>query len=541
MTVRFYAPTFQVRISGVTLSAEVSNQVISLQVDNNLDLADMFTLVLRNADNRLIDSALFDLGKTVEVHVGYGDQLTPMMLGEISAIEPSFPESGTPTLRISGYDLSHRLRNGQAERQFQYVPDSVIAAAIAAEAGLIPIVDPSPIFHRKKITQTGSDMAFLKDRARANFFDVYVHWDKLYFQFPRPQTEAVVLEWGKNLGSFSPRLSGAGLAGMQIVRGYNEELAQTIVAFAMAPDLDLDNLLERLGSSARDLLLSLGRNVVRNQPVESPVDAVVLAKSILQDILEGLYEGSGSCVGLPELRAGQMIEVRGVGKRFSGMYRLRKVTHTLDDNGYRSRFEVTQRGGTVLLSLLRKSIAEKPSPNSRERFYGVAVARVEANHVDPTEGPPLARVKLSYPWLSDQVESGWARCAAPMAGDGTGLFLLPEIGDEVLVAFEHGDLAKPIVLSSLWNGKHLPPVSNLSGKNYVRLLKTAAGHEIRFDDTPGGGLLSIKDMAGSEIVMKADGSVSISAATSLTLKAATTISLEAVNVNVKVSSSMNVS
>ena len=244
---------------------------------------------------------------------------------------------------------------------------------------------------------------------------------------------------------------------------------------------------------------------------------------------------------LPELKAGQMIEVRGIGRRFSGMYRLRKVTHSIGDSGYRTSFEVTQRGGAVLLSLLRKSISERPSPNSREHFYGVAVAKVEANHVDPTEGPPLARVKVSYPWLSDKVESGWARCASPMAGDGTGLFLLPEIGDEVLVAFEHGDLAKPIVLSALWNGKHLPPANNVTGKNYVRLLKTAAGHEIRLDDTPGKGMLSLKDMAGSEIVLKADGSVAITAMTSLTLKAATTITLDAASVNVKVTSSMNIS
>jgi uncharacterized protein involved in type VI secretion and phage assembly len=309
----------------------------------------------------------------------------------------------------------------------------------------------------------------------------------------------------------------------------------------MAPDLGLDNLLERLGSSARDMLLSLGRNVVRDQSIESPIDAALLAKAILQDILEGLYEGSGSCVGIPELRAGQMIEVRGVGKRFSGMYRLRKVTHNIGDNGYRTSFEVTQRGGSVLLSLLRKSISERQSPTGRERFYGVAVAKVEANHVDPTEGPPLARVKVSYPWLSDKVESGWARCATPMAGSGTGLFLLPEVGDEVLVAFEHGDLAKPIVLSALWNGKRLPPAANTTGKNYVRLLKTAAGHEILLDDTPGAGKLSLKDMAGSEIVLSADGSVAITAVTSMKLKAATTIDIEAASVNVKVSSSMNVS
>jgi hypothetical protein len=522
------------------MSADVASQVLSLQYDNNLDLADMFTIVLNNEHNRLTDSALFDLGKTVEIHMGYGNELKPMMLGEITSIEPSFPENGPPTLRIAGYDKSHRLRNNQADRQWQYVPDSVIAAQIAAESLLIPVVDPSPIFHRKKITQSGTDMSFLKDRARANFFDVFVHWDKLYFQFPRPQTEAVVLEWGKNLNSYSPRLSTAGMAGLQTIRGYNEELAQTIVAFSMAVDLNLANIIEKLGSSARELLLSLGRNVVRNEPVESPIDAALVAKSILQDILDGLYEGSGACVGLPQLRAGAMIEIRGVGKRFSGMYRLRKVTHTIDDNGYRTAFEVSQRGGTALLPLLRKSLQERPSPNQRERFYGVAVAKVEANHVDPTEGPPMARVKVSFPWLSDKVESGFARCSAPSAGDGTGIYFLPDTGDEVLVAFEHGDLGKPVIIGSLWNGKRLPPESNVDGMNRIRVIKTKK-HSITLDDTEGMEKVQIKDKAGSEVTLGPNGKVSITAFSDLALKATGNITLDANAVNVTVKTSMNVS
>lgn len=538
-----YAPAFDVRISGLTLSADVSDQVVSLTYDNNLDLADMFTLILRNTDNTLLDSAVFDLGRTVEIHMGYGDRLEPMMLGEITAIEPTFPENGAPTIRVSGYDRSYRMRTGQGDRQFQWVPDSVIAAQIAAEAGLIPVVDPSPIFHRKKITQSGSDMAFLKDRARANFFDVYVRWDKLYFQFPRPQTEAPVLEWGHNLSSYSPRISAAGMTGMQVVRGYSEELAQSIVALAMSPalpDFDAENLLERLGTAATDLLLSFGRSVLRTHAVESPVDATVLAQSLLKDLLEGLYEGSGSCVGLPQLRAGSMIEVRGVGRRFSGTYRLRRVTHTIGDGGYRTAFEVTQRSGTVLLSLLRRTLQEGPSPNTREPFYGVAVAKVEANQLDPTDGPPMAKVKVSFPWLSDKVESGWARCASPMTGRDAGLYLLPSVGDEVLVAFEHGDLSRPVIIGGLWNGPHPPPAANVDGNNAIRMLKTPGGHKVTFDDTPGAGKVSITAMGGSEIVLKGDGSVSITAATTLALKSTGILSIDAGAVDVKVKTTMNV-
>ncbi len=540
MSESYYAPNFEIRISGLTLAADITNQVIGVTYDNNLDMADMFAVVMRNADNRLLDSALFDLGKTVEIHMGYGHDLRPMMLGDITSIEPSFPENGAPALKIGGYDKSYKLRHNQPDRApYQYIPDSAIAARIAAEAGLIPVVDPSPIFHRKKITQTGSDMAFLKDRARANFFEVFVNWDKLYFRFPRPQTEAYVLEWGKNLSSFSPRISSAGQAGLQVIRGYNEELAETIVAFAMAMDFNPENIIEKLGSSALDLLLSLGRRVIRDKPLESPVDATVLAKSILQEILEGLYEGSGSCIGIPELQAGKQIMIRGVGKRFSGAYRLRKVTHTIDDGGYRTSFEVTQRSGASLLQLLRKSLNESPSPNEREKFYGVAVGKVTKN-VDSEEGVPLGRVQVTFPWLSDTVQSGWARCAAPMAGPDVGMFFLPEVGDEVLVSFEHGDLSRPVVLGGLWNSKQRPPVAHTDGLNSIRMVKTKS-HTITLDDTEGAENIVINDKGGSEITMKADGSVTISAKKDMTLTAKGTITLDANKVAVTVKTTMDVS
>lgn len=534
----FYAPRFDIRIAGLTLAADVTAQVLRVSCDNNLDVADMFTVVLRNADNRLLDSALFDLGKTVEIHMGYGNDLHPIMLGEIASIEPSFPESGPPTVKITGYDKSYKMRHNQPDRPaFRYVTDSVIAAQIALENGLIPVVDPSPIFHRHALAQTGSDMGFLSARAEANFFDVYVYWDKLYFQFPRPQTEAIVLEWGKNLSNFEPRISSASLAGLQVIRGYNEELAETIVAFAVAADLNVDNIVEKLGSSALELLLSMGRRLVKDKKVSTPLDAALLAKSILRNILEGLYEGTGSCIGIPALRAGKFVGIRGVGKRFSGKYRLRKVTHTISAAGYHTSFEIMQRESGTLLALARKYLARK----KEFKVTGVAVARVIANAEILAVPPevPLGRVKLSFPWLSDKIETGWVRCAMPMAGKNSGLFFLPDVGDEVLVAFENGDVSRPVVIGSLWNGQQLPPETN-QGLNVTRVIKTKAGHQIKFDDTLGLESVVVQHKNGSEVRMEFNGSVTVSARTDLTLKATGSITLEAMKVDVKVASAMNV-
>ena len=562
----FYAPRFQIRIAGVFLAADITNQVIRVKYDNDLDVASMFSLVMRNADNKLLDSALFDLGKTVEIHMGYGNNLQPMILGEVTSIEPEFPESGTPTITISGYDKSYRMRHNQPEpKQYRYVNDTLIAAELAVINGLIPIVDPSPIFHlQKPIMQSGSDMAFLKERALANFFEVYVWWDKLYFQFPRPQGEAYVLEWGKSLSSFSPRISSTGLAGLQVIRGYSEDLAQTIVAFAMAPSLNIEDLVEKLGSSGFELLTSLGRRVWRTHKLESPVDAFTLATSLLQDILQGLYEGTGRCIGIPDLRAGTYIEIRGIGKRFSGTYRVRKATHTIDDGGYRTSFEVTQRSGSNFLGLLRKSMHESPPPNAQEKFYGVMVAKVSSNVelMDVPPAVPLGRVKVTFPGLSETVESGWARCLMPMAGKDMGLYFLPEVDDEVLVAFEGGNLSSPVVLGSVWNSKQLPPATNSDTLNSVRMIKSKSGHTITFDDSPLAPKLVIKsssghtitcddtkvspsvtiqDKAGSTVTLDSTtGSVSISAKSNLNLKATGTISLDANEVDVSVKTVMNV-
>jgi phage protein D/phage baseplate assembly protein gpV len=525
-----YAPRFDVRIEGLTLAADVTDQALSLTVETDLDLAGSFRLVLRNADNSLLDSALLDIGRTVEIHLGYGDHLLPAFLGEIAAIEPSFPQDGPPTVAVSGYDKSYRMRRAQPEAaEYTLVNDSLIAAELAALNGLVPVVDPTPGFAAKTI-KVENDFAFLKSRAQRYFFDVYVEWDRLHFEFPRPQSAARVLEWGSNLSSFEPRISSAGLAGLQVVRGYNQELAQRVHAAVLAADFDLDNLVERLGGAAVELLGSLVREGVRQQPVDNPLDAVVLAKSLLGNLLEGLYEGSGSCIGLPDLRAGRYVRIQGVGKRFTGTYRLRRVTHRIDSTGFTTDFSITQRGHSSLLGLLRKQIAEEPSPNTPERFYGVLVGTVTDNNelLDRPPQLPLGRVKVGFPGLSDKFTSGWAPCARPMAGHGTGFYALPAVGDQVLVAFEHGDIARPYVLGALWSSDQPPPTDNRDNLNSKRVLRSRAGHTITFDDTADRGALVIEDGGGSTIRLDAlDGSISISAKGALTLSAGSTLTLEA--------------
>jgi uncharacterized protein involved in type VI secretion and phage assembly len=128
------------------------------------------------------------------------------------------------------------------------------------------------------------------------------------------------------------------------------------------------------------------------------------------------------------------------------------------------------------------------------RIYGVAVGVVTDNK-DPDS---LGRVKVKLPWLGDNVESTWARVAVPMAGDKRGLFYLPEVDDEVLLAFEHGDISYPYVVGALWNGKDAPPETNSDGKNNKRLISSRSGMTLLFDDTSGSEKLQLADKDGKE-------------------------------------------
>lgn len=140
------------------------------------------------------------------------------------------------------------------------------------------------------------------------------------------------------------------------------------------------------------------------------------------------------------------------------------------------------------------------------RITGVVIGIVTNNK--DAEG--MGRVKVKFPWRGDSDESYWARVSTLMAGKDRGAFFLPEVGDEVLVAFDHGDINHPYVIGALWNGVDTPPETNADGKNNIRTIKSRSGHEIIFDDndeqkkekieihTKAGHTILLDDSAGAE-------------------------------------------
>lgn len=174
-----------------------------------------------------------------------------------------------------------------------------------------------------------------------------------------------------------------------------------------------------------------------------------------------------------------------------------------------------------------------------EKIFGIVIGLVSNNKDD--DG--LNRVKVTFPWLSEDEESHWARVVCFMAGDKRGALFLPEVGDEVLVAFEHGDINRPYVIGALWNGVDKPPLTNDDGKNNVRLIQSRSGHKVILDDTDGSEKIEIKDKTGNNSIVwdTASNTITISTDKDISLKAPKgKISLDAQEVAIKSSANTTV-
>lgn len=164
---------------------------------------------------------------------------------------------------------------------------------------------------------------------------------------------------------------------------------------------------------------------------------------------------------------------------------------------------------------------------------GVGIAVVTQNK-DP-DG--YGRVKVRFTWFDQPRESVWARVALPMAGDDRGFAMIPEVGDEVAVCFERGDLRFPIVIGALFGGKAKIPFANSDGKNDLRIIKSRAGHHLTFNDGSQKSVdlslkdgkkvhiddngLSVEDDKGNHFKIDSQsGAIEISASGKLTIKAA---------------------
>jgi hypothetical protein len=282
--------------------------------------------------------------------------------------------------------------------------------------------------------------------------------------------------------------------------------------------------------------------VVVDQPVFARKEADTIAQALYDEVGGDYITADATAEGNPKIRPSCIVKLSEMG-RYSGKYYVTETRHLFNKRVYTTDFSVRGLRGGDLLEVLASANPLKPG---QTMLVGIVT--------DNNDPQGWGRVKVKYPTLTEEHSSHWARVVTAGAGSDRGFDCLPEINDEVLVAFEHGDIHRPYIIGSVWNGKDAPPAkvgdAVQGGKVRLRTFKTRVGHQLQFIDedkgtsktgvhvqTKGGHKIRLNDSdrvvevetnlghkivlddAGASISMTSQGSVTIQAKTNLDLQA----------------------
>ncbi|MGB5953226.1 MAG: VgrG-related protein [Ornithinimicrobium sp.] len=551
--------TFLIEIDGTVLASEVAALLESAIVDDSQRLPDMFTLRFRDAGRQVLSQLNAKIGSTAKVSVLVAEEQSPAVLieGEVTALEASFDTGGTFTL-VRGYDPAHRLFRGRRTASYTQVTASDIVSTVAQRAGLATgnVQATNTVFDH--VSQAGAtDWEFLESLAREVGHDLSVREGKLDFaapseagQAPSPSSNGdrtpLVLHRGTDLLRLRAVLTSAQQVKEVEVRGWDVTSKQAL----SATERSATTRVELPESSPEAMAAAFGdpTYVSTDVPYGTQAEVSAAASSLAEEVAGSFAELEGVARGNPAIRADAAISVDDMGVPFDGKYTVTSSRHRYEPaTGYTTAFTVSGSADRSLLGLTQTGPARRGPP-------GVVVAVV----TDATDPQELGRVRLSLPWLSDDFVSDWARTLQLGAGKDRGMMMLPEVGDEVLVAFEQGDFRRPYVLGGLHNGVDLPsaagPALLDTGTGAVnrRSLVSRQGHRIDLLDQDGtaegialqtadGALALSLEGTQTKITLHSDGTVLIEGSQGIVVDAATSaLDLKGSQINLTASQGVTV-
>ena len=340
-------PNVKILVQNKPLAAEIEADLVSVLVSEDLEAPSMFELRLITWDllkqeMTWVDDKSFDVGNKVEIQMGYEQELKTLMVGEITGLEPEYTQDVAPILVVRGHDLRHRLLRGSHTKSFLKIKDSEIASQIARTRGLTAKVTDSKVKLEYILQHNQTDWDFLKERAKRIGYEVAVEQTTLYFR-PHDNAKAKILTltYGEDLQEFLPRLSTMNQVEELEVKGWiSQEKKEVLSKAAVGKE---SGTMGGSTSGVKAVKKAFGKSsyTVVNQPVSSKEEADSMALGQFQDMAIAYITGEGTCQGNSNLRAGKVIEILGLGKRFSGLYYIKTAEHICSQTqGYKTSFTV---------------------------------------------------------------------------------------------------------------------------------------------------------------------------------------------------------
>lgn len=484
-----------VTMFGAPLPLEVADNLIDVRVEESIHVPARIELRYADPYFQVFDLQVFKMGMPLEVT--FLSDLGPMIYrAEITAVSLEQPSGARHELSILALGRGHRFAHRTTPRTFVYQTDFMMVQQIAATYGMAVIGTPTPLVH-EYVLQTQDDYAFISDRARRLDYEWWVDELGLHFQpivLPKP---AKPLVWGENLRNFNVRYSAAEHVDAVVVQSWDPDLQMPIVSTSVATPADGLEASKTIASTAKATEAQasgsfIGVKIEGGQPVENIAEGMLLANAIKERRADEQVRVRGEADGNPMIRPGAMVQVVGVGISLSGSYTISSVEHVVGvGQPFLTRFRCGGSDQGTLVDMLQPD-----GPGGAKPAWGtdgLVIGKV-LNNIDPLS---LGRILVMFPSLSLLDLSAWARVVSPGGGFMRGFQALPEIGDEVVVGFEHGDYRRPFILGGVWSMINRPAEESLInvGPTGVinRVWRSKFGHTIELRDgvTPADAMLNI--------------------------------------------------
>jgi hypothetical protein len=369
-----FAPDFAVRLGGQPIPVELRANIQAVRCHTGYEGLDEVELTLANDGLRWLDCPLFVLDTSLALSLGFAPApLTQVFDGEVISRGASFPAGAAPTYTVTAHDRRHRMREGKKVRWFAIplpcpgnlpVPDIATASIVTLENLMLPIFDPvgaalsviltgadvfvavtDPDSAQKIIRKQAneSDYDFLGRIAAENGWDLKVEHDGMVSGHVLRFTSSLdhltpdfTFGYGRSLVDFSPRLTTVGQIGSIGAFIWVPAIKMT---FTITLGFDWDRMSLTLSVYPGGMLLNMQ---AADYVIDEPLTVSSVAHKIVGDLIPRLNRrltATGTIVGEPRLRAGNVVRIEGTGEEFGGLYRVTGVTHTVDSGGFLTQFE----------------------------------------------------------------------------------------------------------------------------------------------------------------------------------------------------------
>ncbi|MFE5409428.1 VgrG-related protein [Microbacterium sp. NPDC056569] len=503
-----YTSLLLVSVGGTALPPAVAGLLERSRITDAANLPDSFELEFVDSGGIVLEQGGFSIGAAVTLAVSQngGDGPQKLLEAEVTALDRE-DVGGELRTRVRGLDTSHRLFRGRRVAAYVDMSTADIVQKVAQRAGVEVGSISGPATILAHTTQDNvSDWVFLKRLADDSGCVFSVVDRKLQFGPPTSASTAgsgsatadddpVVVEHGRNTQYLHATITSAEQVPEVEVRGWDVAAKEKVVSTAPAKTRTTE--LPTLDPAAVANVFASPR-YVSAAGTGTPQRQDKLAEAIAARIAGGFAEVEAQILGNPRIRSGIAVRLRGFGAPFDGRYTVTETRHEFTaEQGYTTAFTVCDASDRSLLGVGSPELAAA----------GHTVPGVLSALVSDISGAAVGqhgRVRLTFPSLSDDYVSGWARVEQAGAGAERGTVVMPEVGDEVLVAFESGRFDRPVVLGGLYNGKDLPQGGwdsyVESGSVVRRSFTSRTGMVVEFLEKPGEETLRIATNAGAQHV-----------------------------------------